>query len=209
MQESSYGKRYLWAFIIATALFIIIFSVAYSVSYFNYQDIAGQNNIIDEYISEIDSMSNVSVCSSNLLFDASERLDVVGNRLSVLERRFGKTDYRVLEQKRLYTDLELRHFDLVKRLDNLCNYSFITALFFYSNSGPYADESDSVGYMVSTFKAEDKERIMVYSLDVGLGYEVIGNLTEKYSIDKIPVVLIDERDKVYANNIRDFEVYLD
>ena len=95
-----YVLHYLLAFLIASFLFTLIFLFTYSVSYINYSDISDQNNYISDSILRLQSAIKNNQCATDLLLNASVRLDIVGSRISLLESRFGKTDERVLEQKK-------------------------------------------------------------------------------------------------------------
>ncbi len=195
------------SFVITTLIFIAIFSLASSVSYLNYKSISAQNNILTRYLADLENVSNNLECNNPILLQASEILDSAGSKLSLLESRFGKNDKRVLEQKKIYSKIELRHFEIVKKVNEECEKKFLTVLFFYSNKELYKDESDKVGFILGTFKNEYKDKVMIYALDYDLGEQVIDNLAAKYLITKVPVVIVNEKDLVYVDNIRDLEVY--
>ena len=188
-------------------IFTIIFLTSFSVSYINYQGISAQNNIINQYIAELNPYTNISNCNNSILFDASEKLDSVGSRISLIETRFGKDDSRVVEQKLLYSDLESRHYEIVKELNKKCNKNFTTILFFYSNEDQFDEESEKAGYILGAFKNRYPEKIMIYSFDYDINYPIINKLKEKYKINAVPSVLINEKDIVIVKNIRDLERY--
>ena len=73
--------RLFWAFIIATLIFVIIFVIANSVSYLNYQYIANQNNLIGESIGVLENYPAFESCDDSSLFLASEKLDEVGDEV--------------------------------------------------------------------------------------------------------------------------------
>lgn len=196
--------RLFWAFVIATALFIGIFLFAYSVSYLNYQYIASQNNLIEQSIIEIESYI-AQDCNASLVLEASEKLDVVGVRLDMLEKKFGKTDYRVMEQKKLYSELEKRHFDIIQKYNENCGANYSTVFFFYSNDGYYEDANDRVSYILRSLKGLYPDQIMVYSFDYDLDYALINEMKEKYGVDSVPSVVLDEGKPFYLENIKQIE----
>ena len=206
-QRKFYKGRLILAFLLTNLIFTIIFLTSFSVSYINYQGISAQNNIINQYIAELNPYTNISNCNNSILFDASEKLDSVGSRISLIETRFGKDDSRVVEQKLLYSDLESRHYEIVKELNKKCNKNFTTILFFYSNEDQFDEESEKAGYILGAFKNRYPEKIMIYSFDYDINYPIINKLKEKYKINAVPSVLINEKDIVIVKNIRDLERY--
>lgn len=203
-----YLRRLFFAFVLTNLLFLFIFLISYSVSYLNYERIVDQNKIIQSYIDKIDDDLNKSSCSYTLLFETSEKLDFVGNNLEVLEKRFGSEDRRVVEQKTLYSELEEKHFEIAKHLNDKCNSSFVTILFFYSNDDTHFENSRFEGYLLDSFKKEHPNKVMVYSFDYGLQIDFIQNYLKKYNITEIPQVVVNENDVFYVNNIDSLNKYL-
>jgi hypothetical protein len=199
-------SRYLAAFVLATVVFVAIFLIAYSISYFNYQGIYSRNSEVEKFLSEFE-LSN-ETCIDPLLYESSDLLDVAGARLGVLERRLGKNHWRVLEQKKLYTRLELAHFNVIKGLNEICDSSFLTVLFFYSNTKELEDASERVGYILNSFKNSDPERVMIYSFDANLDAVEIVDLKKKYGVTRLPATIINENDIKYLRNIHDLEEYV-
>ena len=204
-KNNSYLWRLLAAFILAVLLFFLIFALAYGASYLNYYGVKGQTSIVKEYLKDMSRIVNNSVCNNSLVYEASMRLDDAGARISLLENRIGKDDPRVLEQKKIYSEIELKHFEIVK----FCNEDYLSILLFYSNSEEFKDASESMGYILGAFKNEDKSKIMIYSLDVDLDSEAIRLAKEMYNISRVPSVVINEKNLIYPRNIRELEVYLE
>lgn len=206
--EEPYLLRILFSFIIATTVFVLIFSVAHSFSYMNYQSVSSQTNLISLYLEELDYSLDHFECSDTLLFESSERLDFAGSKLNLLEKRFGKNDERVLEQKNLYSGLEFSHFQIVKKLNSRCDSDFLTFLFFYSNEDKLQKESERTGFILGTFKQKHPESVMVYSFDFNLDSEIVGRLKDNYNITAVPMIIVNEKDSIVINNIDDLEAYL-
>lgn len=202
-RKNNYFLRAFAAFLVANIIFIDLFFLSYSVSYANYQIIKRNNNEIEDSIAYVDKLLNFSICDSNLLIQASTKLDVIGSKLGLLEERFGKKDSRVLEQKAFYSELEYKHFQLIKKLNENCNGNFITLLFFYSNEGGLEDRSNSMAFILGPFKNKNPEKIMIYSFDYNLKYQIISDLKDYYNISDVPVVIVNEKNKVYVNHIDD------
>ena len=126
----------------------------------------------------------------------------------MLEKRFGKKDSRVLEQKNLYSQLELKHFKIIKQIEEQCNENYIIILFFYSNNEPLNEESERMGFILRTFKNKNPGKIMIYSFDYNLESRLTKELKETYNITNVPIAVINEQDKIYARNIDDLTPYL-
>ncbi len=203
-----YIFRYFLAFVVATVAFIMIFVIANSVTYLNYKQVEKQTNIIEKYTNDLSENLNNLSCSQEFLIDSSEKLDEVGMRLSLIEKRFGKDDVRVLEQKNLYVKLEIAHFNIIKKLNNECNAKFVTVLFFYSNSQELIDQSERVGTMLATFKNTNPEKVMIYSFDINLVNEQINELKSDYNLTNFPIIVINNKEKLTPKNIDELDNYL-
>ena len=69
-------------------------------------------------------------------------------------------------------------------------------------------ESDRISFIVGTFKNEEPSRVMVYSFDYDLDYELIDELKLKYYVGLAPLVIVNEKDRVALSNIDELERYL-
>lgn len=209
VKRQFYLMRILWALLIASIIYILIFSFAGWVSYLNYRGVFERNLEVQTAIYGLESIpSNVS-CNYSAILLSSEILDQLGSKIALLEMRIGKNEPRVLEQKKLYSELEVRHFNLIRNMNENCNGSFITVLFFYSNDENALQSSEVAGTILSTFKREEPERIMVYSFDSNLESEAIKEIREEYFVDRVPFVLVNEKDMIVnLQNIRQLEGYL-
>ncbi len=207
--------RYLLAFIITTSLFVVIFTISSSISYLNYEKISSQNNLIKQYLNDLDSVlansSSLSFCNPKMLDDVSKKLDQVGARLSLLESRL-KDDPRVIEQKKSYSELEYKHLQIVKKLNSRCDSEFFVVLFFYDNiiddkenQEQIDEETDRMSFILGTFKNQDSARIMIYSFDKDLDTPAIGLLKSVYNVTLSPIVLVNEKDFIYLTNIEQLE----
>lgn len=196
-------KKLLLAFILATVIYIGIFFIAFSVSYYNYQKTSQQNEELLNAISEIDTLvNNFEKCEDETLLKSSQILDNVGARLSLLETRLGKNDQQVLEQKKLYTFIEIKHFQLVKKSNQICGKNQTIILFFYSNEEELEKESERFGTIISAYK-EENPSTMVYSFDFNLETNLIKELKDTYNIMSAPIIVLNEKKQIYVYNIDD------
>jgi len=200
--------RLFLSFIITNIVFIGIFLVVNSISYYNYQTITKQNNEIKSYLSEVKEISSIANCENDNIFKASEIIDGVGSRIDLLELRFGKNDPRVLEQKNIYTDLEFEHLKIINFLRENCNKEFVTIQFLYSNIEESKDESEIAGRILSAFKKQDSERIMVYSFDFNLNNSQINSIKSQYNITSPPILIINEKEVTKISNIVQLSPYV-
>ncbi len=204
--------KYIISFLITTIIFTLIFIFAYSISYINYQRLSYENNLIKDNLLKLDEISTLFEdeinCSNKILLESSRRLDFSGDKINILETKFEKEDKRVIEQKKIYTQLELKHFNIIKKLNLVCEGNFITILFFYSNKDENKDKNEKISFILSAFKEESPERAMIYSFDDNLDFDIIKKLKERYNIKKIPIIIVNEEDLIELNNINLLTNYL-
>ena len=195
-KRDSFILKYIASFILTIIIFVIIFLIAYTSSYLNYQRIYYENSLIKDNLIFLDRLfiefEDEKNCSNKLLLESSEKLDFVGDLINTLEFRLGKNDKRVLEQKKLYSALELNHYKIIKKLNSVCNENFVTIFFFYSNDKPYDELSKRTSAILSVLKNENPYNLMIYSFDYNLDNDLISMINTNYNITNAPSVLIDE-----------------
>lgn len=205
-------KRYLLAFLIATLVFIICFVITYSISYLEYQRISSfqQQTSYAIFEDKLDySFFDQEICSEDYFKKISEDLRFQGKIIDDLEKKFGKNDKRVLFRKKFYTLIELEHFEFVKNMDEACNLSIQTILFFYSNDPKDIDESEDFGDFL-TILYQRNNNLLIYSFDINLDSDLIENLKEKYNIRKSPTALVNEVYRIIEiQKIEDIERYFE
>ena len=202
-------SRIALALLLASLLFVALFFIAYGFSYWAFQNLSHQTNSLRTSVNELDVILSDFKCDDDLLIESSELFDSAADRLTLLENRFGKRDSRVLEQKIIYSELEALHFDIVKRFNKECNGSYITVLFFYSNSnGKLEAMSEAMGFVLTTFEHQNSDKIMVYSFDRDLDSTVVSSLIENYKITEIPSVVVNEGEPFTPKRFVDMLSYL-
>lgn len=197
--------RIILAFIISTILFIDLFFITNMISFFNYKSISEENNLIEQAVKDLDNQLIYFSCEDSVLFDVSEKLDNVGGFLGILEQRFGKDDSRVLEQKKIYTVLEYKHFQFISKFSEICDKNFSTILFFYSNNDEEDDQSETTAYIITSFKKKSSKWVMVYSFDYNLDSKLIDYMKEEYNITFAPAVIVNGEKAFYLSNIEQLE----
>jgi len=205
-----YVKRILISFIIATILFSGGFLLGYLVTYSKYQSVSISQEKIRYQIMDLDLQGKLitSSCDSLNTLPLSSELDNMGSIIGILEERLGKNDNKVLEQKKIYSMLEIQHFLLIKDYNKKCNKSIPTLLFFYSNAEEFSDQSNKMGYVLSNIKSQ-KKQVMIYSFDYDLNYPLIEILKRNYNITKQNTVLINEKTRLTdIKNIEDVQKFI-
>ncbi len=134
-KKRSYLKNFIIAFILGTIIFIGIFLLGYTLSYYNSQRlIQSQEELRYDLLSfEIQKSLLEDNCETFNPYLFSEEMDHLGEVIGILEKRLGKNNNEVLQQKKIYSLLETRHFLYIKEHNENCPNNISTILFFYSN----------------------------------------------------------------------------
>jgi len=207
-----YFGRIVISFILATLLFFAGFWVSQLVSYgvldrVNYS----QEELREEFFNlmlQRDILADT--CKIVEYKPFLNRLDEMQNYMETLERRLGRDDEGVLEQKKVYSVLLAQHFLFVEEHNEECEEFFPTVLFFYSNHPNYFDQAYSIGRILSSLKRQDRN-IMIYSFDYDLDSEVIGALKLRYNVTEPNIIIINEEEKLggieHINEIKEEYLY--
>jgi hypothetical protein len=206
------AKRIVLSFLIAALIFMLGFTTSYFVSYSKYQSVLVSQeklkyNLLSYQLEK--ELLRDAPCESFDPYKFSSELEDMGSLMGILEERFGKLDKKVLEQKSIYSMLEVQHFLLVKEHNQMCNDNIPTILFFYSNGEDYKDESEIMGYIIGTFKNKHEE-VMVYSFDYDLvASNLVSLLRAKYNVTQPDTVIVNEKFKITdLENIDQLETYI-
>jgi len=198
--ERKTARRIISAFSIATLIFLLGLFIGESIMESKAKQILDMSEKVRLEIQDLElqqALSSYDPCGKSYLNILSAQLDEMGTKISFLEETLGKNDAQVLELKKPYTMLMIRHYLLVKQRIEKCNENYITILFFYSNKREYITESEKQGYVLGYFA--DKygyEKLKVYSIDADLDLGVVKMLKEQYNITILPTTIINE--KVFA-----------
>ena len=210
-REFSSPRRYIFAFVIGTIIFILGFAATSWISSLEYKRVSQfQQEKAYEIFEDklIFSFFNNTICTETALSKITTDLAFQGAMIDALEKEFGKNDPNVLFRKKFYTLTELEHFEFLKEMNEKCNFINTNILmFFYSNSDAEKEDSENVGRMLDNF--HNKDNVVIYSFDINLDSRIIEALRGKYNITKAPTVLINEEQKiVWPKNIKEIEIYL-
>ncbi len=205
-----YLRKLILAFILATVIFIGVFILANTIAYNKYQDILhAQEELRYDLLSfEIENELIGKSCDNFNPYRFSDKVGDMQAVIEILEERFGKTDSRVLEQKKIYSLLEVQHFLYIKEHNLNCEDIFPTILFFYSNQGSFEEEAEKIGRILTSLKKQ-KPDIMIYSFDYDIDASIVSLLKQKYNVSSANSLVLDEGIAEQGlDNIDDLPFYL-
>lgn len=211
-REIQSSTRYILSFAIGTILFILGFTIVYSIYYFEYQKVTNKQLELAYQIFEDKLVYSLSgdVCSVTAYKDVSDDLGFQGSIIADLEDNLGRYDKNVIERKNFYSLILAEHFEFVNNLKDNCNFSINTILFFYSNDKDLVEEGDELGNILAVVYSRSPDNVVIYSFDVDLDSDLVRALKTKYNITEAPVIIINEGEPLSGvKNIREIEEYLD
>lgn len=200
-REFTSKKRYLWAFLIGTAIFLLVFAISSSLSYLEFQRVAAVQTGVSYEIFEdkLDySFFGIPICNTGNFEQVSSDLGFQGRIIDDLERKLGKQNEDVLMRKKFYSLIEIEHFDFVRDYNAKCGKKHNTILFFYSNNATEAEESEEAGRILGVVGSKYEGRINIYSFDVNLDSELVDKMQARYNVADFesPTVIINEKTKI-------------
>ena len=211
MRKIQSKKRYLLAFIIGTAIFLLGFGITYSISYLEFQRVAGLQGPISYAIFEEKlryTYFNENLCSEDSFLDVSQELAFQGRIIDDLERKLGKNNENILFRKKFYSLIEIEHLDFVETINNECGKSINTILFFYSNEENDLRTSEEVGDILSVIASKDPS-VRIYSFDINLDSKVVELLKQEHGVEKSPTVVINRETMIEGpKTSQEIETYL-
>jgi hypothetical protein len=186
---------------IALAVFIACFIFTFGIlaGYFGRSILESSIiSIQDSTKNELLSIETISLldaqypCSTSILDTTSGKLNDLGSLISTLEDKQGKNNPDVLEIKKLYNLVEIRHMLLLMDREKNCNQTYNIFLFFYSNKQECKSEVDKWAFILGYIrKNEDTAR--VYSYDIDLNSELVKVLKDEYKISGCSGVILNEK----------------
>ncbi|MFB6246702.1 MAG: hypothetical protein ABEI74_03880 [Candidatus Pacearchaeota archaeon] len=200
------GKnRYIMAFLIGTALFVLVFVASYYISYGElYKASAFQDQAAYSFLEKRLGYTffNKSICDEEKFEEMGEDLAFSGQRIAALEERLGENHEAVLERKKIYSLLQLEHFRFLEIYSKKCNKETNSILFFYTNEEKDSlintqTESDLAGRVLSKINQE-RDDLYVYSFDVNLNTSLMEDLRQKYDVrrEEAPVAIVNEEEEI-------------
>ncbi len=203
-------SKVLLAFLIA----VFLFSFGMLLGYLGSKIIEGASiSIADSTKNEIANLETLNEleksypCSSSTLDIATNRLGYLSDIIDSMETQRGKNDAEVLELKKLYSVVEVRHMLLLKQREENCHANYTIMLYFYSNDKECKDSVDSVAFIL-TYMRNKYPNVRVYSYDIGLKSDVVDVLKENYNVTGCYKVIVNEQNVGEVNKSDDLEKYI-
>ncbi|MCX8159080.1 MAG: hypothetical protein N3D20_02210 [Candidatus Pacearchaeota archaeon] len=133
---------------------------------------------------------------------------VIGTILTSLEQKFGKTNKNVIEQKKLYQEVQLKTLNIIEKINEKCDKEWNIILFFYTNkkNDRMSDTklSELQGYILDSLTTENAERVKIFAFDINLDDEETKTLIKKYNITSAPSLVINK--KTYNRFMNKYEI---
>ena len=204
-------NRYAISLVIATVVFLLIFAISYSISYFELQRVSNLQvgvgyEIFEDKLGH--SFFNEQICNGSSFSKVSQDLSFQGRIVDDLERRLGKQNENVLLRKQFYSLIEIEHFEFVREFNQKCREDLNTILFFYSNNVSEIEDSEEAGRILGSVSSRN-ENLIIYSFDIDLESELVNKLEKKYNVTASPTAVINEKTKIkLPANIQEIEKHL-
>jgi hypothetical protein len=195
--EKKTARRMVNAFAVATIVFLLGLFVGETIANSKINKIMDTAEEIRLEILDLElqqSLSEYDPCGRTYLYSLGAKLDDIGASLAYLEEERGKQDQSVIDLKKPYTLLQVRHYLLIRNRMEKCDEDYITLLFFYSNKREYVQDSEKQGYVLKYFS--DKygyERVKVYAIDVDLDLGIVDMLKSQYNITEYPSTVVNDQ----------------
>ncbi len=138
----------------------------------------------------------------------SSELNNLADRLSFAEERLGNDNEEVVKLKRQYTLLQIKDYQLMKRLARECkNLNPVFVLYFYSNEGD-CDSCGRAGYTLSYLR-QTYPGLRVYSFDYNLDLGALRTLVAVLGIEPpLPAYVVNGVRVNGIASVKEFESVL-
>ena len=203
---------YLIALLITFVFFVLGIIVGDYLAYKKIDTLSISQKAISAFFSKFESKSSILSNEKNYCNlswgDIWEEKVGIGEILSALELRLGKTNKRVIEQKIVYNEVQFKTLKVVEKVNKACKYDWDIILFFYTNDkddlkGDYK-LSELQGYALDTLYKIDREKIKIFAFDVNALGESSKNLTADYNISYYPSLVLNG--EVYRRFMSRYEI---
>ena len=194
MKRKIVKEKYIAVFALATLLFIVGILVGYWISEWKIKKtLEVEKKLRFDLLSlelETEMLENYPCTIEAMMLE--EELGKIARKVSFLEEQLGKRNPKVLELKKYYSLLEIRHYLLMKERKKMCNENYTLILFFYSNLPENIEVSEKQGYVLDYLRDKyTTKRVKIYSLDYDLDLGIIKELIRIHNISEVPSLVID------------------
>jgi len=205
-------KKYIFTFVLTTALFATAFFASSFFSEKRVQNVKEiQDNIAIDILSsetQFDLLKEVS-CSNVNDSMLSPQLSEIGDKLSKTESDRGANDPDVVYLKKYYTLLEVKDYLLSKQFVAKCGQTKkpVSIIYFYSNAGD-CPQCEKEGYVLTRLK-EKYPDLRVYSFDYNLDLSAVDSMKRIYKItSSLPGLVIEDKTYIGFKSVEELEALL-
>ena len=190
-------QKYILAFLITLGIFATAFYISATLNNKRFSEL---QNLKEEL--KIDTLS-LEIQFSILEAALCENLDKsflvadlhnMGRKLEYMGRNLGSEHPEVINLKKHYSLLQIKHWALVKKANQQCELNLVPILYFYSDEERCPD-CQRQGFVL-TYLREKYPNLRIYSFDYDLDLSALEVLKSIYSLKPdFPIVVI--KDEVY------------
>jgi hypothetical protein len=155
-------------------------------------------SILDSTKNEISNLETLNLleanfpCSSTTLDIATNRLAYLSDLIDSMETQRGKDNSEVLEMKKLYSNIEIRHMLLLRERIKNCGANYTSIIYFYSNKQECKDQTNSVSFIL-TYIRNKYSFVRIYSFDMDLNSDVVQVLDNNYNVSGCYKVVLNDK----------------
>lgn len=192
MTKNSHISKYIAAFAITTLIFVVGIVIG------NYISSAKLSTIDDlqQDLAQKTASSELQYllmaeypCESVNATELTEELFDIGSRLDFMENKLGKKNRDVINLKKYYFLLEIRHWLFLKKAKEECGINSNLIMYFYSNLGD-CKECQQQGYVLNTIH-NNFPSVNIYSFDINIDDPSLRTLRRIYGVDSTPTLVVN------------------
>jgi len=150
-----------------------------------------QNEIYTQSLSldALFDLASENLCDEEGLIPINNQLNDLGNKLTIIEEDTSRSlEAQLLAEQ--YIALEVKHFLLIKDINQECGNRYSTVLYFFAPNRIECSECTAQGALLTEVKEEIPE-LMIYSFNWNVDSPVVDRLLLDYDVDTIPTLVIN------------------
>jgi len=150
-----------------------------------------QNEIYTQSLSldALFDLASENLCDTKGLIPINNQLNELGNKLTIIEKDTSRSfEAQLLAEQ--YVALEVKHFLLIKDINQECGKKYSTVLYFFSPDRGECSNCAAQGALLTEVK-EQMPELMIYSFNWNIDSPVIDRLLLDYDVDTIPTLVIN------------------
>ena len=150
-----------------------------------------QNEIYTQSLSldALFDLASENLCDAEGLIPINNQLNELGNKLTIIEEDTSRSfEAQLLAEQ--YVALEVKHFLLIKDINQECGKKYSTVLYFFSPDRGECSNCVAQGALLTEVKTQMPE-LMIYSFNWNIDSPVIDRLLSDYDVDTIPTLIIN------------------